>query len=161
MFHYPEWSVCDSWIVQGDWIELMTENWENTLDLFQIADPDRYKAIRSLGSKSQQQDAVREIIERASASQVQIECKFDTLSGVIARENIQSIGLLKLDAEFADWEILSGVKAEDWNRIRQVAMEVHMQSDAAPISKFFREQGFSHVAGKQLKTGTSCVWARK
>jgi FkbM family methyltransferase len=161
MFHYPEWSVCDSWIVQDDWIELMTENWENTLDLFQIADPDRYKAIRSLGSKSQQQDAVREIIERASASQVQIECKFDTLSGVIARENIQSIGLLKLDAEFADWEILSGVKAEDWNRIRQVAMEVHMQSDAAPISKFFREQGFSHVAGKQLKTGTSCVWARK
>ena len=161
MFHYPEWSVCDSWIVQDDWIELMTENWENTLDLFQIADPDRYKAIRSLGSKSQQQDAVREIIERASASQVQIECKFDTLSGVIARENIQSIGLLKLDAEFADWEILSGVKAEDWNRIRQVAMEVHVQSDAAPISKFFRDQGFSHVAGKQLKMGTSCVWARK
>ena len=161
MFHYPEWSVCDSWIVQDDWIALMTENWEDALDLFQIADPDRYKAIRSLGSKSQQQDAVREIIERASASQVQIECKFDTLSGVIARENIQSIGLLKLDAEFADWEILSGVKAEDWNRIRQVAMEVHMQSDAAPISKFFREQGFSHVAGKQLKTGTSCVWARK
>ena len=161
MFHYPEWSVCDSWIVQDDWIALMTENWEDALDLFQIADPDRYKAIRSLESKSLQQDAIREIIERAAASQVRIECKFDTLSGVIAQENIQSIGLLKLDAEFADWEILNGVKAEDWNRIRQVAMEVHVQSDAAPISKFFRDQGFSHVAGKQLKMGTSCVWARK
>jgi nonribosomal peptide synthetase DhbF len=161
MFHYPEWSVCDSWIVQDDWIELMTENWEDALDLFKIADPDRYKAIRSLESKSLQQDAIREIIERAAASQVRIECKFDTLSGVIAQENIQSIGLLKLDAEFADWEILNGVKAEDWNRIRQVAMEVHVQSDAAPISKFFRDQGFSHVAGKQLKMGTSCVWARK
>jgi FkbM family methyltransferase len=161
MFHYPEWSVCDSWIVQDDWIELMTENWENTLDLFQIADPDRYTAIRSLGSKSLQQGAVREIIERAFASQVQIECKFDTLSGVIAQENIQSIGLLKLDAEFADWEILNGAKAEDWNRIRQVAMEVNVQSDAAPISKFFRERGFSHVAGRQLAMGTSFVWARK
>jgi nonribosomal peptide synthetase DhbF len=161
MFHYPEWSVCDSWIVQDDWIALMTENWEDALDLFQIADPDRYKAIRSLESKSLQKDAIREIIERAAASQVRIECKFDTLSGVIAQENIQSIGLLKLDAEFADWEILNGVKAEDWNRIRQVAMEVHVQSDAAPISKFFRDQGFSHVAGKQLKMGTSCVWARK
>jgi nonribosomal peptide synthetase DhbF len=161
MFHYPEWSVCDSWIVQDDWIALMTENWEDALDLFQIADPDRYKAIRSLESKSLQQDAIREIIERAAASQVRIECEFDTLSGVIAQENIQSIGLLKLDAEFADWEILNGVKAEDWNRIRQVAMEVHVQSDAAPISKFFRDQGFSHVAGKQLKMGTSCVWARK
>ena len=161
MFHYPEWSVCDSWIVQDDWIEFMTENWENTLDLFQIADPDRYTAIRSLGSKSLQEGAVREIIERASASQVQIECKFDTLSGVIAQENIQSIGLLKLDAEFADWEILNGVKAEDWNRIRQVAMEVHVQSDAAPISKFLRERGFRHVAGRQLAMGTSFVWARK
>jgi hypothetical protein len=68
---------------------------------------------------------------------------------------------LKLDAEFADWEILNGVKAEDWNRIRQVAMEVHVQSDAAPISKIFRERGFSHVAGKRWKMGTSCVWARK
>ena len=84
---------------------------------------------------------------------MQIECKFDTLSGVIAQENIQSIGLLKLDAEFADWEILNGVK--------QVAMEVHVQSDTAPISKFFRERGFSDVAGKRLKMGTSCVWARK
>ena len=161
MFHYPEWSVCDSWIVQDDWIKLMTENWENTLDLFQIADPDRYTAIRSLGSKSLQQGAVRQIIERASASRVQIECKFDTLSGAIAQENIQSIGLLKLDAEFADWDILNGVKTEDWSRIRQVAMEVHVQSDAAPISKFFRERGFSHIAGRQLAMGTSFVWARK
>jgi FkbM family methyltransferase len=131
----------------------MTENWENTLDLFQIADPDRYTAIRSLGSKSLQQGAVREIIERASASQVQIECKFDTLSGVIAQENIQSIGLLKLDAEFADWEILNGVKAEDWNRIRQVAMEVHVQSDTAPISKFFRERGFSPCCREAISNG--------
>jgi len=161
MFHYPEWSVCDSWTVPDDWVEFMTENWENTLDIFQLADPDRYKAIRSLRSKSLQKSAIREIIERASASQVQIECKFDTLSGVITQENIQSIGLLKLDAEFADWEILNGVKTEDWNRIRQVAMEVHMQPDAALISKFFRERGFSHVAGKQLAMGTSCVWARK
>jgi hypothetical protein len=68
---------------------------------------------------------------------------------------------LKLDAEFADWEILNGVKAEDWNRIRQVAMEVHVQSDAAPVSKYFRERGFSHVAGRQLAMGTSFVWARK
>jgi FkbM family methyltransferase len=161
MFHYPEWSVCDSWIVQDAWIELMIENWEDTLDLLQVADPDRYEVIRSLGSKSLQQGAVREMIERVSASQVQIKCKFDTLSGVIGQEDIQSIGLLKLDAEFADWEILEGVKADDWNRIRQVAMEVHVQSDAGLISKFFREQGFSHVVEKQLKTGTSFVWARK
>jgi FkbM family methyltransferase len=161
MFHYPALSVCDSWTAQDSWFELMAENWENTLDILKTADPDQYKAIRSLGSKSQEQIAVREVINKISASPMEIKCKFDTLSGVIAQENIQSIGLLKLDAEFADWEILKGIKAEDWNRIRQVAMEVHVQSDVAPISKFLSERGFSHVAGKQLKMATGCVWAIK
>jgi FkbM family methyltransferase len=139
----------------------MAENWENTLSLIETADPDRYHAISSLASKSLQQDAVRKSIERLSACPVQIECKFDTLSGVIAQENIQSIGLLKLDAELADWQVLNGVRAEDWNRIRQVAMEVHVQTDVAPISKFLSEQGFGHIAAKQLKMGTSCLWARR
>jgi len=68
---------------------------------------------------------------------------------------------LKLDAELADWEILSGVKADDWDRIRQVAMEVHVASDLGPISKFFSKRGFIDVARKELKMGTGCVWARE
>jgi phthiocerol/phenolphthiocerol synthesis type-I polyketide synthase E len=161
MFHYPALSVCDSWTAQDSWFELMADNWENTLEILKSADPNQYSAIRSLESKSLQQDAVREVIATISASPVEIKCKFGTLSGVIAEENVQSIGLLKLDAELADWEILNGVEAEDWNRIRQVAMEVHVQSDVAPISEFLSERGFSHVAWKELKMATSCVWARK
>ena len=80
----------------------MSENWENALNLLEVADPDQYKAISSLSSKTLQQGAVREFMGRLSASPVQIKCKFDTLLGVIARENIQSIGLLKLNAELAD-----------------------------------------------------------
>ena len=102
MFHYPACSVCDSWTAQDDLFELMSENWENTLSLLEVADPDHYKTISSLNSKTLQQGAVREFMERLSASPVQIKCKFDTLLGVIARENIQSIGLLKLNAELAD-----------------------------------------------------------
>ena len=161
MFHYPACSVCDSWTAQDDLFELMTENWENTLRLLKVADPDQYKAISSLGSKTLQQSAVREFMQRLSASPVQIKCEFDTLSGVIARENMQSIGLLKLDAELADWEILNGLKAEDWRRIRQVAMEVHVESDVVPISNFLSERGFGQVTGKKLKLGTNCLWARK
>jgi len=161
MFHYPGCSVCDSWTAQDDFFELMSENWENTLSLLKVADPDQYKAISSLGSKTLQQSAVREIMEGLSASPVQIKCEFDTLSGVIAREKIQSIGLLKVDAELADWEILNGLKAEDWPRIRQVAMEVHVESDVVPISNFLRERGFVRVIGKKLRLGTNCLWARK
>jgi hypothetical protein len=62
--HYPALSVCDSWAAQDDWFTLMTENWENTLEILKVADFDKYKAIRSLDSKSLQRDAVREVIER-------------------------------------------------------------------------------------------------
>jgi FkbM family methyltransferase len=161
MFHYPTWSICDAWTAQDDVFEHMAENWENALEILKTGDPDQYKAIRSLESKSQQQAAVREKMENISASSVRIKCKFDTLSGVIAQENIESIGLLKLDAELADWEILNGIKAEDWQRIQQVAMEVHVDSDLVPISELLSERGFTHVAGKKLKIGTSCVWATK
>jgi hypothetical protein len=99
--------------------------------------------------------------ETILASAVKIKCKFNTLSGVMAQENIQSIGLLKLDAELADWEILNGVKTEDWQRIRQISMEVHLESDVAPISQFLSERGFSRVIGKKWRVGTNCVWAIK
>src|SRR6516162_290896 len=161
MFHYPACSVCDSWTAQDDLFEFMSENWENTLSLLEVVDPDQYKAISCLSSKTLQRGAVRECLRGLSASAVQIKCEFDTLSGVIARENIQSIGLLKLDAELADWEILNGLKTEHWPRIRQVAMEVHLESDVVPISNFLSERGFGRVTGKKLPVGTNCLWARR
>jgi len=161
MFHHPGASVLDSWTARDAHRDLMVENWEEVLEVFKTADPDLYHAIRGLGTKAFQQNAVREKVKTVFACTVEIECKFDTLSGAIAKEDIQSIGLLKLDAELADWEILDGVEAQDWSRIRQVAMEVHKSSDVEPISKFFTERGFNHVVGKQLKFSTGYVWARK
>jgi FkbM family methyltransferase len=91
MFHYPRATVCDAWTPQDNLFKYMADNRENTLDLFKTADPERYGAIVSLGAKSKQQAAIRDIIESAAASHVQIECEFDTLSGVIAHENIEFI----------------------------------------------------------------------
>jgi 31-O-methyltransferase len=161
MFHYPNLSVCDSWTAQDKLFEYHTENWETALEILENADPDQYTAIRRLASQSQQQAAVHAWIKNVSTPAAQIKCKFDTLSGVICQENIKTIDLLKLDAELADWEILRGVKVDDWRRIRQVAMEIHVQSDLVSISQFLSQRGFSDVTGKQLKIGTSCVWARK
>jgi len=161
MFHYLNLSVCDAWVAQDKLFDHLVENWETALEILENADPDQYSAIRRLESQSQQQDAAHQWIKKLSTSAVQIRCKFDTLSQVISEENIRTIDLLKLDAELADWEILRGVKVEDWGRIRQVAMEIHVQSDLGPISKFLSQRGFSDVTGKHLKMGTSCVWARK
>jgi 31-O-methyltransferase len=161
MFHYPALSVCDAWTPQDHLFAYLTEHWESALEIFENADPHRYGAIRRLESKSQQQTAVHELIKEVSDSPVPINCKFDTLSGVISKENIETIDLLKLDAELADWEILNGVTAQDWQRIRQLSMEVHMEYDLVPISCFLQNRGFKHVTGRRLKMGTGCIWATK
>lgn len=161
MFHYPEATVCDAWTPQDDLFKYLADNWENALEMFKHGDPERYQAIVSLAGKSEQAAAVRDRIESIASSHVQVECRFDTLSGVIAQEEIESIDLLKLDAELADWEILSGVAAQDWERIRQIAMEVHKGSDVTPISRFLVERGFTDVTAGELVMGTSCVWAKR
>jgi 31-O-methyltransferase len=161
MFHYPRATVCDAWTPQDNLFKYMTDNWEDTLHLFKTADPERFGAIVGLGAKSKQQAAIRDFIESAAASRVQIECAFDTLSAVIAQEHIEFIDLLKLDAELADWEILNGVTGKDWGRIGQLAMEVHVASDVKPISQFLKDRGFRNVASSELKMGTGFVWATK
>jgi 31-O-methyltransferase len=161
MFHYPRATVCDAWSPQDNLFKYMADNWEDTLNLFKTADPERFGAIASLEAKSKQQAAIRDFIESAAASRVKIECEFDTLSAVIAQENIESIDLLKLDAELADWEILNGVTGKDWGRIRQLAMEVHVASDVKPISQFLKDRGFGKVASTELKMGTGFIWATR
>jgi 31-O-methyltransferase len=161
MFHYPHLSVCDAWTAQDKLFEYLSDNWENALEIIEAADPDESAAIRRLGSRSEQQTAVQATIKGLSAQVAQIKCKFDTLSSVIAQETIEIIDLLKLDAELADWEILNGVSGKDWQRIRQLAMEVHAPYDLKPISQFLKDRGFKHVASKQLKMGTGCIWAIK
>ena len=161
MFHYPAMSIWDSWNTREDEFELLAENLEDVLDLLKTAAPIRYRAIKSLGFKSLQQAALRDGIKKILASAVKVKCQFDTLSGVIAEENIQSIALLKLDAELADWQILNGVKAQDWQRIRQVAMEVHVASDLTQLSQFFSDRDFGQVSVKKMKGETGFVWATK
>ena len=162
MFHHPSMSVFDSWNTRADELELVAENLQYHLDLLKTAAPVRYKALKCVGFKSLQQALVRDAIKKILASAVRVKCQFDTLSGVISQENIQSIALLKLDAELADWQIINGVKAQDWQRIRQVAMEVHVESHVTQLSRFFSERDFSQVSVKKLNGGTSSlIWATK
>jgi 31-O-methyltransferase len=160
MFHYPNAPSLDAWSAQDDKFRTASENWEEALKAFAIMDPEQFLGIRSLASRSEQQAAFEQRMKAVSSS-VQIKCKFDTLSNVMVQERLESIDLLKLDAELADWEILNGTTDRDWKCIRQLAMEVHAPDDVAPIAHFFRERGFRRVNTDQLRLGTGCIWAIK
>lgn len=80
------------------------------------------------------------------------ECALRRLSDVIREEKVERIDLLKVDVQHAELQVLRGIANDDWDRIQQVAMEVHdaagQPSDGrlAEIITLLREQGFEVVA---------------
>ena len=52
-------------------------------------------------------------------------CEVQTVSGLMRRFNLRRIDLLKIDVEGDELSVLGGIDAQDWDRVHQVAMEVH------------------------------------
>jgi len=56
-----------------------------------------------------------------------LEARFERLSDILRREGIERVGLLKIDVQRAELEVLGGIDEADWPRIEQVVVEVHDQ----------------------------------
>ena len=54
-----------------------------------------------------------------------IDCSLRSLSEILNENGIEHIDLLKIDAENYEWQVLGGIKDEDWKKIHQISMEVH------------------------------------
>jgi FkbM family methyltransferase len=67
---------------------------------------------------------VRWMVERIYR-QVDVSCTIRRLSDVLQEQGVERVDLLKIDVEGAELEVLRGVRAEHWPRIRQVVMEIH------------------------------------
>jgi amino acid adenylation domain-containing protein/FkbM family methyltransferase len=52
-------------------------------------------------------------------------CRLRRLSDVMREERIGHIDLLKVDVERAEWDVLQGIDAGDWEKIHQIVLEVH------------------------------------
>lgn len=59
----------------------------------------------------------------------ELSCRFEPLSAVIAAYGIDTIELVKIDVERAELDVLDGITAHDWPRIRQIVVEVHDIAD--------------------------------
>ncbi|HSE19514.1 MAG TPA: amino acid adenylation domain-containing protein [Pyrinomonadaceae bacterium] len=53
------------------------------------------------------------------------KCDVKTLSDLLREEGIQRVGLLKIDVQRAEMDVLEGIREDDWTRIDQIVMEVH------------------------------------
>jgi len=71
-----------------------------------------------------------------------VTAQLRTLSSVIAEEGIERIDLLKVNVEKSELDVLLGIDAADWPRIRQLVVEVDLRENLRPIVDLLERQGF-------------------
>ncbi|KAG2502137.1 hypothetical protein HYH03_000625 [Edaphochlamys debaryana] len=92
--------------------------------------------------------AARLFVARMLSGQQRVACELVALGPLAAELGLQRIDLLKVDAERAEMEVLSGLSAADWALVRQVVLEVHDLDDG--------EEG---GAGAHTGAGTAALGA--
>ena len=80
----------------------------------------------------------------------QVKCSLRTLSALIEEEKIQKIDLLKIDCEWAEWDVLQGIKSEDWPKIKSLVIEVHDENGRLnAVKELLHEKGFQQQTVEQ------------
>jgi FkbM family methyltransferase len=83
-----------------------------------------------------------ERIRRWYMKPVPVEVELTTLSEVVRSCSLLRIDLLKIDTESLECEILAGLDAADWPKVRQAAVEVHSAGDVPRVAGEFDRRGF-------------------
>jgi FkbM family methyltransferase len=88
---------------------------------------------------------------------VTLTCRLRTLSEIVDEERVTRIDLLKVDVEKSERDVLAGIRAEHWDLIRQVVIEVHDEAGGLDeVLRLLSAHGFQ-VATEQdpLLKGTA------
>ncbi|MGH8488689.1 MAG: amino acid adenylation domain-containing protein, partial [Gammaproteobacteria bacterium] len=70
-------------------------------------------------------EALLDEMVRERLTSENIICQFRTLSEVMHEHSVECIDLLKIDVEKSESDVLEGIRADDWQKIRQIVVEVH------------------------------------
>ena len=99
----------------------------------------------------------------------EFDCILQPLSDIISENTIKQIDLLKIDAENYEWEVLQGIRGEDWNKIKQISMEIHTHIKGGEtlledIKNLLKEKNFHFkvdMDGRFAYGGVYMVYAKK
>jgi non-ribosomal peptide synthase protein (TIGR01720 family)/FkbM family methyltransferase len=86
--------------------------------------------------------------ERFAAKSFTVQLQ--TLSSVIAEENVPYIDLLKINVEKSELDVLRGITDEDWKKIRQIVMEVDVEENLTAIVSLLEQQGYELVVEQDV-----------
>lgn len=109
------------------------------------------------------QRPIARAVMRAYARRVAVSCPLLSVSDVIREQGLERVDLLKIDAEGVEDEILAGIAAEHWPRIRQVTVEVHRGPEQlAAVRSLLEAHGFTTVTeASPASPAEPMVYARR
>jgi amino acid adenylation domain-containing protein/FkbM family methyltransferase len=88
-----------------------------------------------------------------------IDVDIRPLSGIIDELGLQSIDLLKINAEKSEAEVLAGIREEHWRMIKQIVMEIDLKSNREVILPVLDRHGFEmEIIQDELLRGTELCY---
>ena len=97
---------------------------------------------------------VRSALERTLRPRT-VTCDMRSLSGFLRKRHIERIDYLKIDVERAEMDVLNGIEAHDWPKIRQVVVEVHdIEDRLRTITSLLSQHGLDKIVVSQPPTLT-------
>ncbi|MFX0012750.1 MAG: FkbM family methyltransferase [Candidatus Hermodarchaeota archaeon] len=116
--YYPKVSA-DSAIVEFDW-DLKVNQFLRNYEEMVVGFIPGAKYIPKFMRKS----FIKMGLKRMYKSKL-LPCKLRAVSDIIQENNLNTINLMKIDAENYEFQVLSGINESDWDKIQQISMEVH------------------------------------
>lgn len=120
----------------------------------------RAVALRMAGDQVPDPVALEELLDARMATE-RIRVPVTTLSALVAEHSIERIDLLKVDAERAEADVLAGVSAADWPRIRQVVVEVDGDERLSAVRGLLADAGFTVAVEDTAEAGLRLVFAAR
>jgi len=92
-------------------------------------------------------ESVEQYVDELTANRLRRsthQCQLTSVSEIMREHRIDSIDLLKVDAEKSEWEILQGIDEGDWPKIAQIVMEIHDRTGEAVkrIQELLKDKGY-------------------
>ena len=99
---------------------------------------------------------IEELVEERVQSE-EVKCQLKRLSDVMRELSIDQIDLLKIDVEKSERDVIRGIDAADWAKIKQVVIEIHdVGTTLQEVKGILEEEGFEVVVDQDaILTGTN------
>ncbi len=100
-------------------------------------------------TESPSDDLLNELLDERMTSK-RFTCRLMTISEVIRGHGIERIDLLKVDMEKGEANVLAGIEDADWQKIKQLVVEVHNKDGRLKhLTELMRNKGYNVTVSQE------------